>query len=112
MANTDQPVPPAAAAAISEQTGEYPNVTVSEPSQLDTQPNNRPKSQPQKRGPGTAERKCPNCSGANVRRSRRRGFVEGYLLRAVFLAPYRCQECDKRFYAPNGRKRQAPALSA
>jgi len=41
--------------------------------------------------------RCPRCASSNLRRSRRRGILE----RALSLAgrlPYRCRECDLRFY--------------
>lgn len=41
---------------------------------------------------------CPACGGHAVRRSRRNGLVERVLLRVVFIRPYRCVTCDKRFY--------------
>jgi ribosomal protein L37AE/L43A len=43
-------------------------------------------------------RECPKCSGLNVRRSHRRGAVERYLLALLQFYPYRCNDCDWRFY--------------
>ena len=41
---------------------------------------------------------CPLCGSAEVRRSRRRGPVERFFLRFLGRSPYRCDECDARFY--------------
>jgi len=46
----------------------------------------------------SSRRSCPACGGHHVRRSRRNGLVERVLLRVVFIRPYRCLLCDKRFY--------------
>jgi len=43
-------------------------------------------------------RKCPQCSGASVRRSHRQG-VRDYLLGLLFIYPFRCQDCNHRFRA-------------
>lgn len=45
-----------------------------------------------------ATHRCPYCHSHSVRRSRRRGFGEDALLRAVSLRPYRCQSCSRRHY--------------
>ena len=45
------------------------------------------------------EPSCPNCACSDVRRSHRRNVFERYLLRAMGVAPYRCSECQGRFYA-------------
>jgi hypothetical protein len=42
--------------------------------------------------------RCPNCSGVDLRRSPRRGFVELVLLSSVGIRPFRCQSCATRFY--------------
>lgn len=41
---------------------------------------------------------CPVCTSASVRRSTRRGFVERIWFRLAFVWPYRCDECDSRFW--------------
>jgi predicted RNA-binding Zn-ribbon protein involved in translation (DUF1610 family) len=41
---------------------------------------------------------CPNCGSAKVYRSRRKNLLERTLLRALFLHPYRCSECDDRHF--------------
>jgi DNA-directed RNA polymerase subunit RPC12/RpoP len=42
---------------------------------------------------------CPRCASKELRRSRGRGIFERILLRAIGKFPYRCDECDLRFYA-------------
>jgi len=46
-----------------------------------------------------ATHRCPYCRSRSVRRSRRRGFGEDSLLRALFIRPYRCGCCCRRHYA-------------
>ena len=41
---------------------------------------------------------CPQCSSADIYRSRRQGLVEKYILPALRLRPYRCIDCNNRFY--------------
>ena len=45
-----------------------------------------------------SKRPCPYCGGSEVFRSHRRGTMERYLLRAVGVRPFRCVNCDARFY--------------
>jgi hypothetical protein len=47
------------------------------------------------------ERHCPRCGSAEVFRSHRRGTMERYLLRAIGMRPFRCVNCDARFYRLN-----------
>lgn len=47
-------------------------------------------------------RACPRCEGKSIRRSHRVGFMERFVLRASFVRPYRCLDCDKRFYLYDG----------
>jgi hypothetical protein len=46
----------------------------------------------------TSQRTCPCCPSRRVSRSHRRGIFERYLLSSVRIRPYRCDECDSRFY--------------
>lgn len=46
----------------------------------------------------TARASCPRCGCTAVYRSRRRGVIERHLLPAIQLRPYRCENCDSRFY--------------
>ena len=41
---------------------------------------------------------CPQCHSLEVHRSRRRGFVERFLLAFVFKRPFRCDSCKTRYY--------------
>lgn len=41
---------------------------------------------------------CPVCQSGSVRRSARKGFVERVWLRFAFVWPYRCDDCDSRFW--------------
>jgi hypothetical protein len=41
---------------------------------------------------------CPNCASAAIRRSRRKGFLEQMLHAVLFISPYRCSACDKRYF--------------
>jgi hypothetical protein len=45
-----------------------------------------------------SKRPCPHCGGSEVFRSHRRGLRERYLLRAVGARPFRCVNCNARFY--------------
>jgi hypothetical protein len=47
----------------------------------------------------SSKRLCPNCSSVETSRSHRHGAVERYVLRAIGVHPYRCLNCDVRFYA-------------
>jgi DNA-directed RNA polymerase subunit RPC12/RpoP len=44
-----------------------------------------------------AKLQCPKCSSSNLGRSHRRG-IERQLLRTEVCLPYRCEECQHRFY--------------
>ena len=41
---------------------------------------------------------CPLCSSKRVYRSRRNGIIERKLLAIIFVRPFRCGECDYRFF--------------
>ena len=41
---------------------------------------------------------CPYCGSAEVFRSHRRGAMEKFLLRPIGVRPFRCVNCDARFY--------------
>jgi hypothetical protein len=48
--------------------------------------------------PAAARRLCPYCRSVEVTRSHRRGPIEKYLLRAIRVRVYRCDDCNSRFY--------------
>jgi transposase-like protein len=41
---------------------------------------------------------CPQCASASIRRSRKSGILEQVLHSVLFISPYRCNACDKRYY--------------
>lgn len=41
---------------------------------------------------------CPHCQSKVIRRSKRKGTFETYILSLVPVRPFRCMECDRRFY--------------
>jgi hypothetical protein len=43
-------------------------------------------------------RQCPRCAGSEVTRSRTRNFVERMLKHVIGLVPFRCLDCDRRFF--------------
>jgi hypothetical protein len=45
------------------------------------------------------KRLCPNCRSAESSRSHRSGPLEKYILGVLGVRPYRCMNCDVRFYA-------------
>jgi DNA-directed RNA polymerase subunit RPC12/RpoP len=46
-----------------------------------------------------ARLKCPQCASQDTRRSERRGPFERVVLPLLYMRPYRCMDCDARFYA-------------
>lgn len=44
-------------------------------------------------------RNCPHCASAKISRSHRRGAIERHFLRLIGVRPFRCLDCDIRFYA-------------
>lgn len=47
-------------------------------------------------------RACPRCEAKFIRRSHRIGAMETFLLRMSYIRPYRCLDCDCRFYLYDG----------
>lgn len=41
---------------------------------------------------------CPNCDNTRIHLSRRKGFLERGILAMIFIRPFRCDECDGRFF--------------
>ena len=41
---------------------------------------------------------CPGCGSASIHRSKRRGMLEHILHTILNTSPYRCKECDFRFF--------------
>lgn len=58
---------------------------------------------------------CPRCSSRKIRRSKRKGFWERLILDPAGIRPYRCEECDERFFRYRGRDSQGsntPAVAS
>jgi hypothetical protein len=51
---------------------------------------------------------CPHCESVAIRRSTRRGVVERVFLRLALVWPYRCDDCDSRFW---GFQRNPPSAN-
>jgi hypothetical protein len=47
---------------------------------------------------------CPECASLLARRSKRRGFLEKTLMVLLPFRPYRCHDCQCRFYSVAGRE--------
>jgi hypothetical protein len=47
----------------------------------------------------SADLRCPSCGSGRVRRSHRRGFVERIFLRFLWLRPFHCMDCYRRFHS-------------
>jgi hypothetical protein len=53
---------------------------------------------------------CPNCCSKKVRRSRRNGVFEKTLLKVLGVRPYRCKECDERYFGVRLQREQPETL--
>ena len=42
--------------------------------------------------------RCPGCQSQNVRKSRRRNVYEKLFCAVFFLSPFRCEDCDERYF--------------
>ena len=42
--------------------------------------------------------RCPDCSSARFHRSKKKGLYERLILSMFFVRPFRCDECDFRFF--------------
>lgn len=66
-------------------------------SEQSTAPVSAPSNAKRHRPRNRHSKQCPRCDGKNVHRSSRRGIRERAI--SIFsLYPYRCHDCDKRFY--------------
>jgi hypothetical protein len=41
---------------------------------------------------------CPLCHGRRIHRSKRKGIFERKVLAMISVRPYRCDQCDHRFF--------------
>src|SRR5580704_114857 len=48
---------------------------------------------------------CPHCQSQAIRRSMRRGMLETAILWLIPVRPFRCKDCDHRFYSRTRRIR-------
>ena len=48
--------------------------------------------------PKTGKPNCPHCGANNTYRSRRIGPIEWFLHHVLMHSPYRCQDCNERFF--------------
>ena len=49
--------------------------------------------------PHSGRRRCPRCRTYTAVRSHRRGAFENIVLRFLLMRPFRCRDCNHRFYA-------------
>jgi hypothetical protein len=54
----------------------------------------------------------PTCSSKALRRSKRRGVFELTILRVIPVRPFRCRDCDRRFYSLSSSARSIQSTSA
>ena len=55
---------------------------------------------------------CPHCQSKALRRSKRRGLFESIVLSLTPLRPFRCKECDHRFYGLTSQSDSIQSKSA
>jgi len=58
----------------------------------------------------TSKRACPWCGCTEIHKSRRRGLIDRGFCRILRISPYRCEECDRRFYGREARSRVGARL--
>jgi hypothetical protein len=51
---------------------------------------------------------CPDCGSLLIHRSRKRGIFEYVLSAIIFVHPFRCKECDTRFFGWSLREKPGP----
>jgi transposase-like protein len=56
----------------------------------------------------TTQMHCPSCQSGHIHRSKTRGIVESLLAR-FRLRPYRCEECDCRFFRRHANRKSKSA---
>ena len=55
--------------------------------------------------------RCPLCQSKRTRRSKTRGFFEGFLAKLT-IKPFRCLDCDSRFFRSTASLKSHPPTSA
>ncbi len=53
---------------------------------------------------------CPSCNSSKLRRTHRIGVVERTLAKIFDLHPYRCKECDDRFFRIKTHREQPQTM--
>jgi hypothetical protein len=71
-------------------------------------PSSAPHSSAAAATPKAAKRPCPYCRSLEIARSQRRGPIEKYLLRAMRVRVYRCDDCNSRFYGFSNSEAAVP----
>jgi hypothetical protein len=59
----------------------------------------------------TGPRYCPFCNSDDILHSRRRDIIDFVVLPLAMLRPFRCMDCDCRYYGFFFAKRVSPATS-
>ena len=54
---------------------------------------------------------CPECGSQTIHRSMRRGLKESILHRVFLVSPYRCDDCDHRYFRRRPSSAETPPLS-
>lgn len=57
---------------------------------------------------GASRPACPQCGHGVFNRSHRRGYFERRVLALLRMRPYRCGECEMRFYGPDAVSAKPP----
>jgi hypothetical protein len=55
---------------------------------------------------------CPHCQSKDIRRSKRRGMFESSVLSLMPVRPFRCKDCDRRFYGLRSQANPIQSKSA
>ncbi len=56
--------------------------------------------------------RCPYCSSRRVHRSQSQGPIEGLILPLIFIQPFRCMKCWRRYYDFKFRKHSLALLDS
>jgi len=55
---------------------------------------------------------CPRCHSERIHQSRRKGIIERGLLTMLWLRPFRCERCNRRFFRLSFAVHSTPSGSA
>jgi predicted Zn-ribbon and HTH transcriptional regulator len=56
--------------------------------------------------------RCPKCGSLAIHRSRRKGLMESVLRWVLYIAPYRCKECNYRHFRLSFHTSRHPSTNA